>query len=299
MNYLTLDIGGSAIKYGLINDDIEFLEKGNIPAPKENIEQFIQTIVSLYKKYEGKISGIGISMPGVVNPDTGFAKTGGVFNYIKDINIVDLLQKHIPLPICIGNDAKCAANAEIGFGCLKDIDDAAVIILGTGIGGCLVIDGKVHIGKSFASGEFSGIRTKGRCDEVIEDEWSQVNGIEGLLFAVQKALNTTDTFTGKQIFEMANNNNQKVLCGLDDFCNQLACQIINLQFIFDPQIVAIGGGISTQPLLLEYTQKHIDRVYENYKNNNYPLLRPNVVICQHGNDANLIGAYFQLKGINK
>ncbi|MFR7590449.1 MAG: ROK family protein [Longibaculum sp.] len=299
MIYLTLDIGGSAIKYALIDDSMNFLKKGEIPAPKENMEQFLDSIYFLYEQFKEKICGIGISMPGAINPEIGFAKTGGAFSFIKDINLVDILQKRIPLPLTIGNDAKCAASAEIGYGCLRGIDDAAVIVLGTGIGGCLVIDGKVHIGKSFSSGEFSCVSTEKYCIESEDGEWCQENGIIGLLKSVQKSMNTTQFYTGKEIFEMANHNNLQVLKGIDDFCNKLVRQIFNLQAIFDPQVIAIGGGISKQPLLQEYIHKHIDRMYNYYQSHDYPLNKPKVVICQYGNDANLLGALFQLKNSMK
>lgn len=295
MNYLTLDIGGSAIKYGLINDDITFIEKGSIPAPQENIEQFLESIYSLYDKYKDKICGIGIAMPGAINPETGFAKTGGAFSFIKDMNLITMLHEKIPLPITIGNDAKCAANAEIGFGCLQGIKDAAMIVLGTGIGGCVIIDGKVHIGQTFASGEFSCISTTKYCKESMEDDWCQENGIGGLLRSVQKAMNTTQNFTGIEIFEMANHNNQDVLKGIDDFCNKLVRQIFNLQAVFDPQRIAIGGGISKQPILQQYIHKHVEKMYSYYQAYHYPIKKPEVIMCQFGNDANLIGALFQLK----
>lgn len=295
MNYLTLDIGGSAIKYGLIDDNMVFLDRGSIPAPKESIEQFIEKIYFLYTQYQDRICGIGISMPGVINPETGWAKTGGAFSFIKDINLIEMLQSKIPIPITIGNDAKCAANAEVGFGCLQGIKDAAVIVLGTGIGGCLVIDGKVHIGKNFASGEFSCISTAKYCNESSNSDWCQENGIEGLLKSVQRVMKTKQEYTGKEIFEMAIQNDPAVISGIDNFCNTLVRQMYNLQAILDPEVIAIGGGISKQPILLEYINKHIDRMHSFYQRNNYPLAKPQVVICHYGNDANLIGALFQLK----
>ena len=128
MNYLTLDIGGSSIKYALLNETGEFIEKGSTIAPHQSIEQFVEVIGELYDKYAEQIVGMAISMPGAIDPQKGFAYTGGAYKYIKDMEIVKILQERCPLPITIGNDAKCAANAEEGFGCLKDVDDAAVII---------------------------------------------------------------------------------------------------------------------------------------------------------------------------
>ena len=293
MNYLTLDIGGSSIKYAIIDENGHFLTKGNAPAPKESIEQFISIIGDLYDQYQDEVAGMAISMPGAIDPDKGFAYTGGAYDYIKNMNIVEMLQARCPLPITIGNDAKCAANAEIGFGCLQDVDDAAVIILGTGIGGCIVQNHQVHIGKHFASGEFSWMRTNGDDGNNFANTWCAVNGIAGLLQTAQEQMQTDQEYNGKEIFEMANNGNEQVLAALDKFTKRLAVQIYNLQALFDPEKIAIGGGISAQPLLLELTEKHIEEMYQTGLQANSPVSRPVVVTCKYLNDANLIGAFYQ------
>lgn len=108
---------------------------------------------------------------------------------------------------------------------------------------------------------------------------------------VQKYLETDEKYSGEQIFEMANSGNEKVLAALDEFCFYIALQLYNIQAIFDPEKFAIGGGISAQPLLIE-------KINEQYKKLFIPVfpLRPvDVVACEFRNDANLIGAYYQLQ----
>ena len=154
-SYLVLDVGGSAIKYALIQEDATIVEKSSVPTPMDTMDNFIEVIGKIYDQYHEQISGMALSMPGIIDPDKGFAFTGGALRYIVKMNIVDILSQRCPTRITIGNDAKCAANAEIGYGNLKDIQDGAVVILGTGIGGCLIKDHKVHTGKHFSAGEFS------------------------------------------------------------------------------------------------------------------------------------------------
>lgn len=293
MQYLAIDVGGSAIKYALLDKNVNFIERGETPTPLESLDKFTDTISSLYDKYNN-VSGIAMSMPGIIDSQKGFAYTGGALPYIKNINIVELLQKHCKVPIVIGNDAKCAAYAEVGYGSLKDVNDAVVIILGTGIGGCLIKDKKVHNGKNFAAGEFSPIKTN--CEKGYENyqHWCFVNGIQGLLQLVQRNLETDTKYNGKEIFEMANNGNQKVIDAIDKFCESIAMQIYNLQTIYDPEKFAIGGGISAQPLLLELIQKNVNKVMQFSRNMNFPTYEPVVVPCKFRNDANLLGAYYQL-----
>lgn len=291
--YLAIDIGGSAIKYALLDENVNFIERGDAPTPLESIDEFVKSISTLYNKYNN-VSAIAISMPGIIDPQKGFAYTGGVLSYIKNMNIVEILQEHCKVPIVIGNDAKCAAYAEVGYGSLKDVNDAVVIILGTGIGGCLIKDRKVHNGKNFAAGEFSAIKTNIEKGYENSQHWCNINGRYGLLQLVQNNLQTDTNYNGKEIFEMANNGNQKVIDAIDKFCENIAMQIYNLQAIYDPEKVAIGGGISAQPLLMELIEKNVDKVTKASIALGLPIHKAVVVPCKFRNDANFLGAYYQL-----
>ena len=127
--YLVIDIGGSAIKYALLDEQSTITEKHSIPTPMDSLENFINTIGTIYDTYAHCIKGMAISMPGILDPHTGFCYTGGALRYINNINMIDLLKERCPINITIGNDAKCAAHAELGFGSLQDVKDGAVIIL--------------------------------------------------------------------------------------------------------------------------------------------------------------------------
>jgi predicted NBD/HSP70 family sugar kinase len=80
MKYLVLDIGGSAIKYALMTEELEFIEKGKKPTPRDNIEHFIETVGGIYDEYKDDIKGMAISMPGVLDSKKGYAYTGGFIN---------------------------------------------------------------------------------------------------------------------------------------------------------------------------------------------------------------------------
>lgn len=212
--YLTFDVGGSAIKYALIQEDLKILEKSSVPTPMDTLDNFVETIGDIYDKYKDNIKGIAMSMPGIIDPNRGYQYTGGALRYIANLDTVTLLQQRCPINITIGNDAKCAANAEIGYGSLQDIDDGAVVILGTGIGGCLIKDHQVHTGKHFSAGEFSFIKTNYHDALTWNSAWCTRNGIDGLLERVQEQLGTDEKYTGFEIFEMANNGNEKVIEGI-------------------------------------------------------------------------------------
>ena len=257
--YLTLDVGGSAIKYALLQEDLTILEKSSVPTHMDTLENFIETIGKIYDQFQDQIDGMALSMPGIIDPERGYQYTGGALRYIDKLETVEVLKKRCPTNITIGNDAKCAANAEIGFGNLQDIQDGAVVILGTGIGGCLIKDHKVHTGKHFSAGEFSFIKTNNLDPFTWNHAWCTRNGISGLLQRVQEALETD-----KEIF--------------------------NVHIIFDCEKVAIGGGISAQPLLIELINKNMNEIFDNL---HFDVYHPEIVPCKFRNDANLIGALYQ------
>ncbi len=288
--YLALDIGGSAIKYAHMTSKGEFIEKGDIPTPLDTLENLLESIHSIFNKYTN-IFGIGISMPGIIDVDNGIAYTGGALLYIKECPFAKLVSDKCGVPVTIGNDAKCAGYAEVGFGSLKDVQDAVALILGTGIGGCIIKDRKVHNGRNFAAGEVSSIQTNRNDPFGKYNTFAMVNGSIGLLRRVHEQTNSNEKMTGREIFELANSGDAKVCKAIDLFCRDLAVQIFNIQSFYDPEKIAIGGGISVQPLVIEGINKHLQEGYNN--NPDMPIPFPNVVVCKYGNDANLIGAFYQ------
>lgn len=135
MEYLVLDVGGSAIKYALMNDELEFLEKGQVPTPKTSLEDFKKEVQNLYQKYQERVDGIAMSLPGLINKKTNKMQIPGALLYNQDVDILKELKSVTTDRLTIENDAKCAALCEVVYGSLKDSQVGAVCIIGTGIGG--------------------------------------------------------------------------------------------------------------------------------------------------------------------
>lgn len=290
MKYLVLDIGGSAIKYALMTEKLDFIEKKKTPTPLDNINNFIEVIGRIYDEYKDDIEGIAISMPGRLDSENGYAYTGGTLTYNDGKEIVKILKERCPTKITIENDGKCAALAEAWEGSLKDCNDGVVIVLGTGVGGGIIRDKKVHKGNNFFAGEFSFIATNINEAENIQNWWGYKSGSKWLLSAVAEIKNIPlEELDGYQVFEYVNNNDEDVIKVLDDFTYKLAVQIFNLQCVLDPEVFAIGGGISGQDILIKYIQKNVDKYH---KSLDLDLPKPKVVRCEFQNDANLIGALY-------
>ena len=290
MKYLVLDIGGSAIKYALMTKELDFIEKGKKTTPLDSIESFVEVVGNIYDQYKDDIEGIAISMPGVLDSEKGYAYTGGSLTYNNGKEIVKILQERCPTKITIENDGKCAALAEVWKGSLKDYDDGIVIVLGTGVGGGIVRDKKIYKGKNFFAGEFSFVSTNVNDTKGTENWWGFISGSQALIGAAAKVKNIqVEELDGYKVFEYANNNDEEILKVLDDFTYKLAVQIFNLQCILDPEVLAIGGGISSQDILIEYIRKNVDKYHKTFK---FDVPKPNVVRCEFRNDSNLIGALY-------
>lgn len=290
--YLVLDIGGSAIKYALMTKEAKFIEMGKVLTPLDNIENFVETIGRVYDLYKDVIKGIAISMPGILDSRNGYAYSGGALLYNNNKDIVKILKERCPTSITIENDGKCAALAEVWKGVLRDCNDGIVIVIGTGIGGGIIKDRKVHKGKNFFAGEFSFMATDISNSDDLNNLWGLKNSVNTLIKEVANVKGLpAEKVDGHVVFEYANNKDKQVLEVLEQFTDNMANQIINLQCVFDPEKIAIGGGISAQPILIEFIRKSLDKNYKKFESIAHV---PQVEIqkCLFSNDSNLIGALY-------
>ncbi|GFP74527.1 ROK family protein [Clostridium fungisolvens] len=292
MEFLVLDVGGSSIKYAVMNEKAEFFEKGKVPTPVDKIENFINSVGEIYDIYKHRVKGIAMSMPGRIDSDRGYLYTGGSLEYNTDKEIVALLQKRCPVPITVENDGKCAALAEVWLGSLKDCEDGIVVILGTGVGGGIIKDKKLHKGKNFIAGEFSFIFTNNAAfQSEYSHMWAGQAGVSGLCIPVAKIKNLPiEEVDGVKVFQYANTGDKDVLNILDDYCYRLVLQLFNLQYIYDPERIAIGGGISDQEVLIRYIKANIEKHFDKLDPN--IGIKPEVTTCKFYNDSNLIGALY-------
>lgn len=303
-NYLTIDVGGTNIKYALMNEEATIFEKGEVPTPYDGLDTFVGVLKQIYDKYADKqIEALVMSAPGKIDANTGYFYTSGALEYINDTNLKDVLKDIIPVDFAVENDAKAAAAAEIWKGSMKGVKNGTVIVLGTGIGGAIIIDGKLYRGSTFAAGEYSGIPT--RLDEAKYDPaqmWARLNGVGIMSDAYAKKIGKDPSeVNGRVLFQDAIDGKQEALDTIDHYCESLASGIIAIQFILDVEKVAIGGGISKQPILMESLQRKLHAYYDE-AGTFMPATLPEVVTCEFGNDANMIGALYhylyEIKGGN-
>ena len=287
MNILTFDIGGTFIKYAIMNEKNEFTEKGKVPTPQSSREDLIDALASVYGEYQG-IDGIAISMPGIIDSANGYCSMGGALTYNNDFHLRDALYRKCPVPIVMENDAKCAAMAEAVFGSLKDVEDGFVLIFGTMIGGGYVNNRRLVRGKHFSAGEVSYITASHDGWPYKEEVFGNRCGTPRLcgMYAEVKHLDPSEV-NGIVVFDAVNNGDPDAAEVLKRYCHEIAIQIFNLQTIIDPERFAVGGGISAQPVFTETIRSCLEEMYEKCP---YSVPHAEVVTCMFQNDANLVGA---------
>lgn len=289
-HYLVIDVGGTAIKYALMDEESTFLEKDEVKTPHDSLETFIETMGQLYDRYHDRISGIAMSAPGRIDAKTGYMFTGGAIRYIHEIPLGELLMKRCPTKITIDNDGKCAAMAELWKGSLKGVEHGVVLTIGTGIGGGIVANGKLLRGHNFAAGELSLLPTTIIANQPF-DFWANINSTGSLTkpYAIAKGLDP-QSVSGRQFFEAVSHNDHDALAILDTFSSNFAYGLFSIQAVLDTQRVAIGGGISAQAILIDSIKAKVDLFFDHFKG--IPQQKMEIVRCAFGNDSNLIGALY-------
>lgn len=296
--YLGIDIGGTAIKYALLNEAGEIIEKGETPTPKDTLESLMNSLDSFISQYKDVISGIGMSAPGRIDNKRGYFYTGGALShYLSEVPLGDMLSEKYSLPVAIDNDAKCAANAELWLGALKDVNSGVVVILGTGNGGGIVLDKKVWRGINGAAGEISNLPYD--YNGLYENKlWAKINGVYGLVapYAAKKELPLEEA-NGRIFFEALHNGDEDAKEVFDQFIKTLVAGIVCMQVVLDVDKFCIGGGISAQDILIDTLRDEVKKFFDSAEH--FPCILPEIDRCQFKNDANIIGAinnFFEVHG---
>lgn len=278
MNLAAIDIGGTTIKIATWKDN-QLQDKHAIDTPKD-LNGFYKALTEEVNKIkkDTKIEGVAISSPGAVNKKTGIIGGSSAIPYIHNFKIVDELEKRFGLPVSIENDANSAALGELAEGSGKGCDSMAFFVIGTGIGGALIINHKVWHGAHLFGGEF-GYMIMG--DHTLSELASPVS------MANRYNERTGKHLDGKTIFELADQDDPVASDVRQTLIHSLAVAIYNIQHSFDPEKIVLGGGISNNPELIPLLNKEIDRLKDGL---DLVTLKPDIVLCKLKSEANLRGA---------
>lgn len=283
--FLTIDIGGTLIKYGVIQEDGTLLKSGEeLTRAEKGGPHIINKVKEIGERYqeEHDIKGICISTAGQVDSRQGkiiYALPDIIPNY-TGMPIKEELETHFKLPVEVENDVNCVGLAESWLGRGKGVKSLFCLTIGTGIGGSYVLDNQLHTGHSYSAGEIGYIPIEGRAFQDMASTKSLVKNI-----AYNKGLLPTQ-IDGKMIFEKAKNGDQICIDGIDQLIKYLSKGIATIVYMMNPEMVVIGGGISHQKNYL------YPRIMEQLKQDLLPELleKTKIDFASNLNNAGLIGA---------
>lgn len=298
MQYLAFDIGGTDIKHALVDPDGWVLsEAGAFPtATTSSPATLIEALGRVYDAHAGAVAGVAISSAGELDPATGHFFNGGALRYTAGLDLLDAAAPRFGVPISVENDANCALLAEAADGALAGVRDGCVLIVGTGLGGALLLDGRLHRGAHFYAGSFSmplrSIDEPFVLDDVAAP--SQVYATGGSARALTARLaarlgRPAAEVDGRLLFDLVEAGDPVATAVLTEHCALLARIVYNVHVLVDLEVVAVGGGISRRPVFVETLRRELDALLDAMA----PWIavpRPRLVPCRHSADANLIGA---------
>lgn len=258
-NYLAFDIGGTAIKYGVIQEGGTFLYNDKFPnvIRSQGVEQMLQDVIAkaleLQKQYE--LSGVGISTSGVVDIISGeILRSADTFPGYTGQNPGARITEATGLPCVVDNDVNCAVLGEHLYGSAVGKNSVCCIALGTGIGGATILDGKMLYGKSYFAGEIGHFPVTGGEMEKVGSTYALVRNV-----AQRKGLPEAEV-NGLKIFQWAKEGDQDAIDGINIMMRALAEGITNILYAINPEAVVIGGAVAAQeeylrPILMEKLEK--------------------------------------------
>jgi len=244
--YLGIDIGGSMVKWGLIRSDGVILGSGLTATEAERGQQcFLQKLLELITQTVDRgIAGVGISTAGIVDSGSGTI-IDGIQNipFLKNLNLKTFLEQKTGLPVRVLNDVRAAALGEKWIGAGQDCDTFFCMTIGTGIGGCLMIDSKIFEGTHFRAGEIGYLDYKNE-----NCFFEKRSSARGLLESAKEKLG--EDISSGAFFERVRQNDQQVCSIFSHWVGQIGRVLATVVILFDPQKIIVGGGITEQGNLL-------------------------------------------------
>ena len=311
--YAGIDLGGTNIAVGIVNDSFEIIGKAsvktNAPRPAEEIaDDMAKATVMACEKAGISVSDlnwVGVGTPGAANRETGEV----IFsNNLKFYNVPlrDLVSSRLEgKPVYVENDANAAAYGEAVAGAAKGVKDAIMITRGSGVGGGIIIDGKIYAGSNCYGAEIGHtvISYGGRqCSCGRKGCFESYASATGLINMTKEEMErnkaskmwelaggSLDNVGGKTSFDAMRAGDESGAKVVDEYISYLACGITNLINIFQPEVLIIGGGICNEKGYL------LDPLYEKVFSEEYSkdeATKTRICTAELGNDAGIIGAAF-------
>lgn len=285
--YLAIDIGGTAIKYGLVGEDANILETKSMPTDGwQGGAGILLKVERIVEEYRAKAEGVCISTAGMVDVEKGEIFYAGptIPNYIGT-KFKKKIEGRFYLPCEVENDVNCAGLAEALLGAGRGSQSCFCLTVGTGIGGCAVLNGKVYHG-------FSGSACEIGYMNLGERNFQELGAASVMSekVAYSKKGSPRD-WNGLRIFEAAKKGDGDCIRAIEEMCDALGRGIANICYVLNPQVVVLGGGVMEQE---EYLYPLIEGRLNRYL---LPVIAEHTALrmAKFKNNAGMLGAYLHFR----
>ncbi len=297
--YLSFDIGGTNIKYGVVNERGEILQRGKVQT-KLSGEAIINNIVAIKEKYASlyAFEGVAFSVPGFVNIDSGYLKTGGAIKDFYEFNFKEVLMTKLALPVELDNDVNCVALAEKWLGNAQTSENFLCMNIGTGIGGAVFLNNQLIRGHQYMAGEFGymlmgNIFSSDDKQLSLSDNASVYSGLRRR-YAEHHGGLTLEQISGEEIYRLAEQGDNLAKQSITEFYQSLAMGLYNLTFTLNPEKILIGGAISARSEIFTAIKENFEKILDFQNDLGAFSVEQLVTIesCKFNNDSGLIGAVY-------
>ncbi len=308
--YLAVDIGGTAVKIGLVDQEGNFLHTAEYPVAFDYYETpILDTVIAScgifmeeFDEDDVPLLAIGVSATGSINTVKGTVdgSAGQVKNW-KGSRIKERMEERFPVPVYVLNDANAAALGEVWLGAAKGKRNVVAVTIGTGVGGGIIVNSQLLLGESGFAGEIGHITILygGRecpcgntgCLEEYASMTALVRQVRQEIEAGRLEGIPAKEVNGRRIFQEIRNGNKEMERITDQWIDVVAAGITGFVHIFNPETVIIGGGVSSQQELF------IDKVRQRAFARMHPEFAPNleIVAAKLANNAGMAGAVYYCK----
>lgn len=291
--YICIDIGGTAIKYGVLEKNSQsrgepgFRETGSLPTPAGGGPEIMETVCRLAVTFRDKYPdsrAVCVSTTGIVDSESGviLEENEDMVPAYTGMPVAERITAACGLPCHVENDVKCAALAEYHSGAAKGFSTSLTLTVGTGIGGAFIEDGRLLKGHTFSACEVGYMHMAG-------GSFEELAATSALVAATARQLGVPEQeLSGKWIFEQARQGNPVCRERIAGLCDVLARGMANLCYVLNPRVIVLGGGISAQE---EYLRPLLEEGLDRYL---IPAVREKTSLrfAQHRNHAGMIGACY-------
>ena len=311
MYYLGIDLGGTNIAVGIVDEENKIIARANSKTQTENAEQVADAMAETARKALesagltlADVPWIGVGSPGTINKSTGIIEFANNLPF-KNTPMQEMLSQRLEgKQVLMENDANAAAFGEYMAGALKGSDNAIAITLGTGVGGGIIINHKIYSGSNFAGAELGHtvIVVDGRpCSCGRKGCWEAYASATGLIKTTKEHMadapkdsplwtladGSMDIVNGRTAFDAMRQGDPVGKEVVDEYIKYFSVGLIDMINIFQPDILCVGGGISNEgETLLAPVREYVDK--EQYAMNS--TKKTTICRAKLGNDAGIIGA---------